>query len=133
MKTLLVGLLSLALLPVMYLGITTPASAQDMCFELDAVVVNELTDVPGVTFVVIDEPDAVKAALEMFASKGASIPAGVTRILVYKAVSDKGELLALQYGFEVNGCLLPPRDWPIDLLSPVGARLSGKTALGTFA
>jgi hypothetical protein len=132
MKNLVLGLIALALLPVMYLGITTPVSAQQ-CFELNAVVALELTDKPGVSFVVIDEPGAVKAALEMFASKGASIPEGVTRILVYKAVGPKGELLALQYGFEVNGCLLPPRDWPIDLLSPVGARLSGATTLGVFA
>ena len=96
MRHFLVGLLSLALLPFfMYMGITTPVSAQQ-CFVLDDVVKNELTDVAGVTFVVIAEPDAVKAALEMFASKGASIPAGVTRFLVYKAVGPKGELLAAE-------------------------------------
>src|SRR5690349_23598630 len=133
MRHFLVGLLSLALLPFfMYMGITTPVSAQQ-CFVLDDVVTNELTDVAGVTFVVIAEPDAVKAALEMFAEKGAKIPEGVTRILVYKAVGPDGKLLALQYGFEVDGCLLPPKDWPIDLLSPVGARLSGATSLGVFA
>jgi hypothetical protein len=132
MKNLLLGLLALALLTPMYMGVT-PATAQETpaCFTIEVVVATELTG-PGMSHVVIAEPDAVKAALEMFAGNGVAVPEGVTRILVYRYV-DKGVTLALQYGFEVAGCLLPPNDWPIDLLSPVGARLSGKTALGVFA
>ena len=64
---------------------------------------------------------------------GVVIPDGVTRVLVYRYVDASGETLAIQYGFEVNGCLLPPSDWPIDLLSPVGVRLSGAYRYGVFA
>ena len=130
---LIAGLLSLALLPPMYMGITTPVSAQEAkCFVIEDVVALELSG-PGFSSVVIAEPDAVKAVLEGFAAHGVVIPDGVTRVLVYRYVDPSGDTLAIQYGFEMNGCLLPPSDWPIDLLSPVGVRLSGAYRYGVFA
>lgn len=130
---LIAGLLSLALLPPMYMGITTPVSAQEAkCFVIEDVVALELSG-PGFSSVVIAEEDAVKAVLEGFAAHGVVIPDGVTRVLVYRYVDPSGDTLAIQYGFEVNGCLLPPSDWPIDLLSPVGVRLSGAYRYGVFA
>jgi hypothetical protein len=133
MRNLVLGLLSLALLPPMYMGITTPVSAQEAkCFVIEDVVSLELSG-PGFSSVVIAEPDAVKAVLEGFAANGVTIPDGVTRVLIYRYVDPSGDTLAIQYGFEVNGCLLPPSDWPMELLSPVGVRLSGAYRYGTFA
>ena len=76
---------------------------------------------------------AVRVLVWGCAHDSPNIPDGVTRVLVYRYVDPSGDTLAIQYGFEVNGCLLPPSDWPIDLLSPVGVRLSGAYRYGVFA
>jgi hypothetical protein len=131
MKNLLVGLLALALLsPV----ITTPAYAQDVppgcTYALDAVT-------PTLTepFIVIDEPDAVKALVELLVAANqfsAEDGALVTRVLLAKITGPDGVQRGF-YGLEMLGCLLPPMPLPDGMDVPVSLRLSGKYAFGTFA
>jgi hypothetical protein len=134
MKNLLVGLLALALLSPVYLGITAPASAQDVppgcTYALDAVT-------PTLTepFIVIDEPDAVKALVELLVAANqfsAEDGALVTRVLLAKITSSDGVQRGF-YGLEMLGCLLPPMPLPDGMDVPVTLRLSGAYPFGTFA
>lgn len=129
MKTLLAGLLALALLPPMYLGITTPASAQSVCmFTMD-----DVTPTLTEPFIVIDEPDAVKAMVEMLGDViSPEVGAKVTRVLLAKITSED----AVQHGYfglEIDGCLTPPMLLPEGMDVPVAMRLSGKYPFGVFA
>lgn len=131
MKNLLVGLLALALLTPMYMGITTPAQAQSSC----AWYLDDVTPALTEPFIVIDEPDAVKALVEMLVSKGqfpADIGAKVTRVLLAK-ITGEDAVQRGYYGLEIDGCLLPPVPLPEGMDVPVSLRLSGKYAFGTFA
>ena len=103
MKNLLVGLLALALLTPMYMGITTPAQAQSSC----AWYLDDVTPALTEPFIVIDEPDAVKALVEMLVSKGqfpADIGAKVTRVLLAK-ITGEDAVQRGYYGLEIDGCL----------------------------
>jgi hypothetical protein len=133
MKNLLVGLLALALLSPVYLGITTPASAQSSCtWTLDAVVPTLTEEDP---FIVVDEPDAVKALVELLVAANefpADIGARVTRVLLIK-ITGEDAVQRGYYGLEIDGCLLPPMPLPEGMDVPVSLRLSGKYDFGTFA
>jgi hypothetical protein len=132
--TLLAGALCLALLPPVYMGTIQPALAQDVppgcTYALDAVT-------PTLTepFIVIDEPDAVKALVELLVAANqfsAEDGALVTRVLLAKITSSDGVQRGF-YGLEMLGCLLPPQPLPDGMDVPVSLRLSGKYHFGTFA
>jgi hypothetical protein len=134
MRNLVLGLLALALLPPMYMGITTPVSAQSASascsYTLDAVA-------PTLTepFIIIDEPDAVKALVELLVAANQFTPeigVRVTRVLLAK-ITGEDAVQRGYYGLEIDGCLLPPFPLPEGMDVPVALRLSGKYPFGTFA
>lgn len=127
---LIAGLIALALLPVMYMGITTPVSAQSCMYVLDDVS-------PTLTepFTIVAEPDAVKALVEILVAAkqfDADLGAKVTRVLLAKITGPDAVQRGF-YGIEIDGCLTPPMPLPDGMDVPVVLRLSGKYAFGTFA
>lgn len=110
MKNLLsAGALVLALLGPVYLGSLSPASAQDACrFTVESAVADITKD--GTPYMVIDDPDAVKALVVLLVMAKEVVPPGVTRILL--AQFNDGHKF---YGVEVKGCLSPPLPLPLDM------------------
>lgn len=130
-STLLAGALALALLLSIYMATVTPSYAQSGCmFTLDDVS-------PTLTepFIVIDEPDAVKALVELLVAADqfpADVGAKVTRVLLAK-ITGQDSVQHGYYGLEIDGCLSPPMLLPEGMDVPVAIRLSGKYSFGVFA
>lgn len=129
LKLITVGLLSLALLPPVYLGTVRSVYAADdvqlsCLWNLD----ETLSQIDPKS-VVVDEPDAVKALLEILVGAGEKVPPGavVSRVLLARI---DGQPF---YGLEIGGLLCAPTPFPASLTFPVNVRFSGRYAFGTFA
>lgn len=128
------ALLALALFSPVYMGTIQPAYAQpapsSCAYTLD-MVTPTLTE----PFIVIDEPDAVKALVEMLVVAeqfSAEVGATATRVLLAKITGPDGVQNGY-YGLEIDGCLTGPVMLPEGMNVPVVQRLSGKYPFGTFA
>lgn len=105
--TLIVGALCLALLSPL-----SPAYAQE-CFTLAQAV--DALEGDASPYVVVDEPDAVKALVEMIRAATPTPDGDPTRVIV-TVISG-----VPAYGFEIGGCMTPPYQWPEGVPFPLGS------------
>lgn len=99
--------MKLALVGALLLALSFPAVAQDRCVDtVDTA--SAAMSAAGVSFVIVDDADAVKAFAEYLALFGVNAPEGVTRVFI--ATSPKTG--AQYFGLEIGGCLTPPASVP---------------------
>jgi hypothetical protein len=126
-----------AIAGLLFMALAPQARADDapQCrYALETVIPTLQADPSILHFTVIDKPDMVAEMTALLKAAGEDVPDNPTRILIAQ-VRDSDNNVTVKYGFEVGGCLAPPKPWPEMMPSPFPAaeRMSGKTAAGTFA